>query len=140
MSTATVGYGSQLLYSTTEEGSYSAIAQTVDLAGPEPEIGEVNITNNDSANATKEYLPGMIEPGEMEFEVIYKKDACNTLYTMFSGRTVYWFKLAYPDGSYWIFPGFLNSFGTEAPTEDEAIRNTIGIKLTALPTFTPSIS
>ena len=46
MSDATVGYGSILAHS-TDGTTYTAIAQTVDLPGPEPEVGEINITNND---------------------------------------------------------------------------------------------
>ena len=133
-SDATPGYGAQLGYSTTGS-DYTNIAQTVDLTGPEPEVGEVGITNNDSPDNTKEYMPGMIEPGTQEFELIYKKSVCNTLYGMFGNGITYFWKLEYPDGSSWTFKGFLKSFGTEAPTEDEAMKNTIGIKLTNKPTF-----
>jgi hypothetical protein len=134
-SDATVGYGSVLSTSATQGGTYTDIAQTVDLTGPEPEVGEINITNNDSPDNTKEYLPGMIEPGEMSFEVIYSSAQAEDLYTMFGDGLVHWFKETYPDGGSWTFPGFLNAFGSEAPTEDEAIRNTVGIKLTGKPVF-----
>jgi len=133
---ATVGYGSTLAFS-TDDTTYTPIAQTVDLNGPEPEIGDVKVTNNDSENATHEHLPGLIEPGENEFKVVYAKAACNTLYTMFGTRTVYWWKETYPDGAFWKFKGYMKKFGTEAPTEDGAIMNTIGLKLTKKPTFTP---
>ena len=135
MSTATAGFGSILAHS-TDGTTYTAIAQTVDLSGPEPEVGDINITNNDSPARTMEYIPGMIEPGEQEFEVIYKKDVCAALYAMFGDGIIYFWRETYPDGSKWEYKGFLNKFGTEAPTEDEAIRNTIGLKLTTKPNFT----
>lgn len=135
MSTATVGYGSTLAFSLLGT-TYTDIAQTVDLTGPEPEVGEVGITNNDSPDNTKEYIPGMIEPGEIEFEVVYTKTQAAALYALFGDGNVYFWRETYPDGSKWEFKGFLNAFGTEAPTEDEAIRNTVGIKVTNKPTFT----
>jgi hypothetical protein len=132
---ATVGYGSTIGYG-TDGTTYTSVAQTVDLAGPEPEIGDVGITNNDSPDNTKEYMPGMIEPGEIEYDVVYKKDVCNTLYTMFGDGTTYYWKETFPDGSTWTFKGYLKKFGTETKTEDEAIKNTISIKLTNKPVFT----
>ena len=133
MSDATLGYGSALSYSLAGT-VFTEIAQTVDLAGPEPEVGDVNITNNDSPDNTKEYIPGMIEPGEQTFEVIYKKAVCAAVYALMG--IIYFWEETYPDGSKWAFKGYVKGFGTEAPTEDEAIRNTITIKLTTKPVFT----
>lgn len=135
----TVGYGSILSYATLTAGvagSYTAIAQTVDLTGPDPEVGDINVTNNDSPANTKEHAPGMIEPGTMDFELIYKKAVTTTLYGMFGDGNVYGFKETYPDGSTWVFQGYLSKFGMETKTEDQAIKNKITIKLTNKPAFT----
>ncbi|HEV7299256.1 MAG TPA: phage tail tube protein [Tepidisphaeraceae bacterium] len=135
MSTATKAYGSKIAVSATD-ASYVDIAQTVDLAGPSPEVGEISITNNDSPDNCKEYLPGMIEPGELEFEIVYEKEQCADLYAMFGDDIVYFWRETYPDGSTWKFKGFLKSFGTEGETEDGALTNTISIKLTSKPVYT----
>lgn len=136
-STATKGYGSILAHATTFAGTYTAIAQTVDLAGPEPEVGDINVTNNDSPSNTKEYIPGMIEPGEQDFEVIYKKAEAAILAGMLGDGIVYFWRETYPDGSKWEYPAYMKKIGTEAPTEDGAIRNSITLKLTSKPVFTP---
>ena len=135
-SDATKAYGSVIAYSTTENGTYTDIAQSVDLGGPSPEVGDVGITNNDSPDNTKEYMPGMIEPGELEFQLVYKKDQCATLYGMFGDDVVYWWKETYPDGSSWKFAGYIKGFGTEGETEDGALMNNVTIKLTSKPAFT----
>ena len=135
-SDATPGYGAQLGYG-TDGNSYTSILQTVDLGGPEPEVGAVGITNNDSPDNTKEYMPGMVEPGEMEFEVVYKKSVCAAVYALHGDGVTYFWKLTYPDGSHWTFKGFVTTFGTEAPTEEGAMKNTVGIKLTNKPVYTP---
>ncbi len=133
---STLGFGSILAYSSAGT-TYTAIAQTVDLSGPEPEIGDVKITNNDSPNRTHEYHPGgLIEPGEMDFQVVYKKSVCATLYAMFGDEINYFWRETYPDGSKWDFKGYLKKFGTEAPTEDDKMTNTMTLKLTNKPVFT----
>jgi hypothetical protein len=137
MSDATSGFGSTLSFSDLGV-TYTDVAQTVDLSGPEPEIGDVKITNNDSPNRSHEYMPGggLIEPGEQDFEVVYTKTQCAALYTMFGDGLEYFWRETYPDGSKWEYKGYIKKFGTEAPTEDESIRNSITLKLTTKPAFT----
>jgi hypothetical protein len=140
-STFTVGYGSKIYMATITMpagtiGTYTAIAQTKDLKGPEPEVGDIKITNNDSPNNTKEYAPGMIEPGEMSFEMVYTKTQATTLFAAFGDGNTYSFKELYVDGSTTIFPGFIKKIGIETKTEDEANMAHITIKLTGKPVFT----
>jgi hypothetical protein len=73
----------------------------------------------------------------MEFEVVYKKSVCSTLYAMFGNGVTYFWRETFPDGSRWAFKGYLKNFGTESETEDGVIRNSITIKVTGKPTFTP---
>jgi len=133
-SSATMAYGSVIAYSETDS-SYDPIAQSKDLAGPAPEVGDVNITNNDSPDNTKEYHPGMIEPGELEFQLVYKKDVCAELYGLLGDETVYYWQETWPDGSTWKFKGYIKSFGTEGETEDGMLENSCTIKLTNKPVF-----
>ena len=138
MSNATKGYGSILAYSTPAvPATYIVVAQTVDLEGPSPEVGDIPITNNDSPANTKEYMPGMIEPAEQDFQVVYTKAQAASLYALFGDGLIYNWRETYPDGSKWEYKGYQKRFGTEAPTEDGAIRNTITLKLTQKPVFTP---
>jgi hypothetical protein len=139
-SDATLGFGSILAYADTEAGPYTEVAQTVDLPMPEPEIGDVKITNNDSPNNAHEYLAGggLEEPGEFEFDVVYKKSECALLYAMKAARENKWWKETFPDGSYCKFPGYIKKLGGETKTEDDAIHNTITIKLTTAATYTAS--
>ena len=134
-SSATLGFGSQLFFGPAAGPAATKVAQTVDLSGPEPEVGEVEVTNNDSPDNTREYLPGLIEPGSLDFEVVYSTAQAQTLYGLVGDGLVHSWRIGYPDGSAFNFLGFVNKFGIEAPTEDEKISNTVGIKLTAKPTF-----
>jgi hypothetical protein len=135
----TLGYNGKFLMaplSAGVPGTYVQVGQTKDLSGPEPEIGKVNVTNNDSPNNTKETAPGMINPGDQEIELIYRAGQANVLYATFGDGNFYGFKEIYADGSYWTFIGFLSKFGIETKTEDEANTNKFTVTLTTKPAFT----
>lgn len=131
----TVGFGSAIYYS-ADGTTYTKIAQSRDLKGPNPEVGDIKLTNNDSPNNTKEYAPGMIEPGEIDFELVYDKAQAATLYAMFGDGLIHFWREVYADGSKWEFKGYIKKFGTETKTEDEANTTTVTIKLTNKPVFT----
>src|SRR5436305_133763 len=130
---ATLGYASQL-YSQALAGSGSGsggswvkFAATIDLKGPEPEIGDVKITNNDSPNKSHEYKAGggLIEPGTQDFEVVYNKTEQARIYAMFGDGNNYNFAEVYPDGtggtggSGWTYTGYIKKIGVETKTEDD---------------------
>lgn len=126
-SDATVGFGSIIKCDGTK------VAQSVDLPMPEPETGDVKFTNNDSPDNTHEYMPGLIEPGEFEFDVVYAADGYNSIYAKQMARTTHNWSEVFPDGSGWTFRGYVKKCTGEAPTEDEAIKGTFTIKVTGKP-------
>lgn len=136
-SKATKAYASIIAYS-TDDVTYVDIVQTIDLAGPSPEQGDIKTTNNSSPSNTHEYMPGLIEPGELDFDIVYTKTQANTLYGLFPGNPVYFWRETYPDGSKWQFKAYVKGFGTEGETEDGKLTNTMKLKLTTKPTFTQS--
>ncbi|HEV7299209.1 MAG TPA: phage tail tube protein [Tepidisphaeraceae bacterium] len=139
MSTATKAFGSKLSFCTTVDGTYTKIAQTKDLAMPSPEIGEIEITNDDSPNNAKEYLGGggLIEPGELEFATIYNKAGWTALYTMFGDGENYFWEEEFKDGAKYRFEGYLKNIGGEGETVDGVYEGSLTIKLTTAPTYIP---
>lgn len=131
---ATKGYGASLAWGTTP-GSLTDIIQIRDISGPSVEVGEVDITNQDSANEFKEWLPGFADAGEVEFNVVYTKAQCASLYSIVANGDIYYFVLTLRDGSTWAFYGFIKNFGTEVEYEDSVIENEISIRVTGKPTF-----
>ncbi len=136
---STLGYASQLYHAPTGTTTWVKFAASIDLKGPEPEVGDVKITNNDSPGNTHEYKPGMIEPGTQEFDVIYNKTQAAAIYATFGDGNIYDYAEVYPDGAGWTFSGYLKKFGTETKTEDEAIKNQITLKLTTKPVFSATL-
>jgi hypothetical protein len=120
-SSATKSYGSILSYSTTSGGTYTKVAQTVDLGGPEPTVGKISILNNDSPSNTKEYLAGLIEPGAYSFSLIHRPADTATIYALMDAQTTYFWKV---------------TFQQEGKTDDGAITTKCEIQLAGFPTFT----
>jgi len=139
-SDATLGFGSQIYKKNGSDADFVKIAQSKDLNSPESEIAKVKITNNDSPNNSQEYVPGLIDPGSLEFEWIYTKAQQAILYADWAARVAISWKEVFPDGSGWTFTGFLTKISNETKTEDEAIMGKVSITLTTAAVFAATVS
>lgn len=138
-STYSVGYGSKIEFATDTNGTpgtYTKIGQTKDIKGPDSEVGDVKVTNNDSPDNTKEYGPGMIEPGVIGWDLVYEKTDFATLYALFGDGNKYFWRETFADGSTMVAPGYLKKLPIVTKTEDEANMVSVEVKLTGKPVFT----
>ena len=120
---ATVGYNSQLFVAPitgTTIGTYTKIAQTRDISTPEEEIGDIDVTNNDSPDNTKEYRPGMIDPGSIDFEAVYESTQWLAICDMFGDGAVYAWKEVLADGMTALFKGWVSKRSIDTKTDNEA--------------------
>lgn len=131
-SSAAPGFGSTISYSNASNGTFTKIGQSVDLESPTTEVGDIKTTNNDSPGNSHEYLAGggLIEPGEVEFEVVYFKSLHSTIMALAGNGLNYFFKEVFPDGTISTFPGYFKSVGIATKTEDQAMKGKFKIKLT----------
>ena len=134
---AVKAYGSILEYGVNGT-TYTKLAQTVDLGGFQPEVGDINITNNDSPNNTKEYIPGMIEPGTYDFSIIYDSSLASTIEDYADATTVYYWRVTFPNGDKWVARGYVKKVEYSGKTEDGAVEGKISIKITGKPVLTAS--
>lgn len=133
------GFNSKVWYATNTAGTagtYTALAQTMDIKGPDSEVGDIKITNNDSPTNSKEYAPGLTEPGTMSWNLVYRDDAYATLLSMFGNLSTYFWKEVFSDGSTWVGIGYIKKAPLVTKTEDEANTVEVEIKLVTTPTFT----
>ena len=128
----TAGYGS-IIYFSPDNTTWTKVGQSKDIKGPTPEVGDIKITNNDSPANTKESAPGMIEPGEISFEVIYTPAGFAALYGIFGNGIIYFWKEVFADHSGFVAQGYLKKLPVETKTEDEANHIAVTVKLTSKP-------
>lgn len=121
MTTANIGFKSILGYS--QEGlAYTGALQVVDISGPDIDVAEVKVSNNDLVEPWHEKIPGMVDPGTLTFNCIYVKGGLAALAALLptaaQPRPIRYWRVSYPDNSTWICQGFLKRLNTGAPLED----------------------
>ena len=123
-----IGHGKHIAHS-ADGVTYSDVAGTIEVNLPERELGAAEITNDDSPDFTKEYMPGMYEPGTVSFTYRYNKTGFAALEAIYQLATVaatrgsatkFW-KVTLPDGSESTFKGFLTAHNLPVEGEDSPI-------------------
>jgi hypothetical protein len=140
---ATIGHGKTLAWSATSNGTFAKIAGTVDIALPDRELGTAEITNDDSPDRHKDYIPALFEPGTLSGSYIYGATAFEAMEEHFQlamdpatapTATRYW-KYTLPDGAIVTFRGFLTKHGME-PEMEEALSVEFEMQVRGPMTFT----
>jgi hypothetical protein len=129
LSTGTVG-----VYNSGAGSSAAHVMQTIDISSPSGSVGKIKITNNDSPAGgnpagAHEYAPGMTEPGDVEYEVVYVKGKHETLMQMQGNGISYSWQESFPDGSICTFVAFVESATVEGKTEDSALMGKVKLTL-----------
>jgi len=129
--------------------AYSTIGQVKDISGPNISRGDVDVTDHESADGYREFLPGLADGGDVSFTVgLDKSDSTHVggagtgLLGDFEqdGCTLPAWKLilnACSGTFYWTFDGYVNGFSPSSPVEGEHTAD-ISIKVSAKPTLTTS--
>jgi len=126
--------------------SYATVGQVKDVNGPNIARGEIDVTDHDSEDGYREFLPGLVDGGDVSFDIGFDKTdtaqiggpGTGLLGDMEQdGCTLPAWKLimkACSGTAYWLFSGFVNAFGMQNPVEGEQLAS-IGIKISGKPTF-----
>ena len=93
---ATSGFGSQI-YVSPNGSTWTMVGQGKDLKSPEPDLAKVKVTNNSSPNRSQEYIPGIFDPGDLEFELVYESSVQTILAGYFAAATIVQWKEIFPD-------------------------------------------
>lgn len=140
------GYG-VLLYIGTAVSSVTSgtsVGKITNIGGPNMTKGSIGAGSADSTNKWIDYLPGMIDAGELTVDVKYDGTSSGTadkLMTLFSGTGTYAIGIYVNDHtttsskSNLVCVGFLTALGHAIP-HDGLFTQSFGIKLSGQPTFT----
>lgn len=142
---ATIGHGKKLEWSATENGTYARIGGTVTISLPEAELGTAEITNDQSTDRRKDYIPGLYEPGTLGFSYVYGATEFAEVEELFqeastaagaATATKYW-KYTLPDGSVAKFRGFITKHGLGDGAQEDAYTVEGEMQVRGAMTFTP---
>lgn len=124
-----IGHGKHIAYGDTAIGTFTNVDGTIEVTLPERELGTTELTNDDSPDFHKDYMPSLYEPGSVSFTYRYGKTvfaALEGIYQLASAAgtrasaTKFW-KVTLPDGSVAAFRGFLTKHDLPVEQEDSPV-------------------
>jgi hypothetical protein len=134
-----IAYGISLSYSATLGGSYTALAELLDITPPEETVENAKVYRSDNTAAVVEKIAGWTDIGDAEATITYQPGARASIAAM-RGLFKFW-KVVYPlVGSQAAsdvdsFYGFISHIGKETPLKD-AMKCKIKITISGDNTFT----
>ena len=142
MSDAVSGYGTLLKMG---DGAgpevFTTIAEVKDITGPGFEAGTLEVTNQSSPGAVREFIIGLLDAGEVTFDLNFlpnhaTQDETTGLLGAYLGRLKKNYKLVYPVSPVWTinFAALVTGFEPSAPVDDP-LSASATLKVTGLPTF-----
>jgi hypothetical protein len=118
-----IGFGIALSHSSTIGGSYTAVAEVLEITPPMEQVDEVKVYRSDNTAAVVERIPGWQEVGDLDLTITYISGTRATL-EGFLGVPGYW-KVTYPltgtqasAGDVDLFYGFLKELSKDTPIKD----------------------
>lgn len=69
-----IGQGTLLQIETATPGTYETVARLTEIGEFGGDVDDIDITNHDNAEAVREYIRGLAEPGEISFTGIWIAD------------------------------------------------------------------
>lgn len=117
---------------------FTTIGEATSISGPEMERDTIDVTSHDSPNRFREWVGGLVDAGEVSFEVNYDPAIHNVLKADFQDPLPrnYRIVLPTPPGGQWAFKAFITNMGPEFPHDDKMSAE-FTFKVSGDPVFTP---
>lgn len=120
-------YGSkiQLGNGATPTEAFADIAEVMDITPPPLERDDIEVTNQQSVDGWREYIPGWRDGGEVEFNCNWlptnaTQDEVTGMLETFNDDDLHNWRIVLPDGVKTIsFAGFLTGFEPDLPLEEQ---------------------
>jgi len=124
------GHGATLSIAATTVGNI------ISISGPDISRDPIDISTMDSPTKHREFIPGMIDSGEITAELNYDGTTIATMLKSQTTSSASAIVITIPDGdgttnkSTYTGTGFITSLGHAVPFEDK-VTQSVGIKLTS---------
>jgi len=130
MSNAILGYNSFFAID-DGLGTFDTIAEIFEISPPNQQTSDVDVTHMASPNKTREFIQGMVDPGEMSIGINWVPgDATDViLQALKTSGAVRSMKITWPNLVTWTFSGFIKGFEPSAPIDDK-MTATITVRVT----------
>lgn len=139
---AQIGYGATLAYDDAAgSGSFTTLAEMMNPSGPNISADAVETTHQNSASGFREFIPGLVDGGEVTLECNYLPDevtqggVSGVWYIMKNRQRRNW-KMVFPGSPEHsvTFAGVVTAFEPDVPVDDRMTLS-ITLKVSGVPTF-----
>lgn len=119
MTVAGIGFGSLLKVSIASV--WTTIGEQADVTPPGVSVDSIDATHEESPGSTREFIPGLIDSGEVSAEIHYVPTgtAEEQLYAMLG--TTQLCRNVFPSGAYAEYSAFITSMEPETPIDDKMV-------------------
>lgn len=118
---ASIGYGSLFDISRDSEATWIPVGEVYDITPPNDTVDEIDATHMQSPNRTREFIPGLIDPGEASFEQNFIPGSASDVLIRElkgAGERVRC-RITFPNGVTWKFSGWVSGYEPAVPTDDK---------------------
>lgn len=128
---ARIGYGSTFAVSTDGGSTYVSLAEVTSITPPSDNLDIIDATNMDSANATREFIVGLNDPGNcaLEMNFVPGSTADQKIVQIRDARVAVYCRITFPNAVVWTFLGILTGYEPAIPTDDK-MSATVTFKVT----------
>ena len=125
-SQANIGYGGRVFVETSASPTqsppdYHELDEITTMTGPNFQTDDVDVSHMQSPNRTREFVPGMIDPGEASFEMNWIPGSTTDAIILALKRdgTIVSWKMQWYNATTWEFTGYVKGYETGTSVEDK---------------------
>lgn len=121
MTDAAIGYGSKYeIHDDLSPGAFVEVAEVFNLTPPSFTSDRIDATHMQSPNRTREFIAGLIDPGEAEFEMNFVPGSAADarIQALQLAGTVLQHRITFPNGVTWTYLASVIGYVPAAPTDD----------------------
>lgn len=138
--TKRLGYGSVLIVCSTSDGTTeNNIGYVRNISGPGVSGNDIDTTTLDSSSNYRTFTPGLLDPGEVSFQVVYATTLAThkRLARIMGGRISSNWKVIHASsaGAASSFSGYVKAMSREIPMDD-LITCDFTVKVSGIPGYT----
>lgn len=134
-STAVLGYNVD--FAIYNGSTYTQVAEVISITWPGYKRDAVDVTYMDSTDQFREYIPGLMDGGEVTVEMNWVPSASDVIITALTASATGQFKITYNAGVNVVFKAVVTAYQPQSPLGDK-LSATATFKVTGKPTWSAS--
>jgi predicted secreted protein len=136
---ADIGYDSEFGIEGSSPGVYVKVADVTAIAPPGMTRDSVEVTDLESPDMYKEYIPGLKDGGEATITLNFRPSATDVMVAAFENDEVDKYQITFPNGVMLRFSGFFTGYTPPELTPGGNMIASGTIKCTGKPTLHASV-